>query len=82
MSNKKTRTTNDRILIKTTLSQEAYGLLEAESRREKKPIGKILDRLILEGCTIDDSYPPESHTIELEEARKRLDVPFDKVDVV
>jgi hypothetical protein len=82
MSNKKTRTTNDRILIKTTLSQEAYGLLEAESRREKKSIGKILDRLILEGCAIDDSYPPESHTLELEEARKRLDVPFDKVDIV
>lgn len=82
MSNEKPRTTKNRVILKTTLSSEAYGLLEAESRREKKSIGKILDRLILEGCTIDDSYPPESHTIELEEARKRLDVPFDKVDVV
>ena len=82
MSNKKPKTSKDRVILKTTLSPEAYGLLEAESRREKKSIGEILDRLILEGCSIDDSYSPESHTIELEEARKRIDVSFDKIDVV
>ncbi|MFC1803736.1 hypothetical protein ACFL0D_07210 [Thermoproteota archaeon] len=71
-----------RIQLNTTISPEAFGLIKAESQRVNQPIGEILDRLILDGCQINERLPYESHTTELEEAKKRLDVRFGKIDLV
>jgi hypothetical protein len=82
MSKKKSYENEDRINLNTTLSTEAFGLLEVESKRENKTIGEILDRLILEGCSYGDSVSPETHSDELETAKKRLEIRFDKIDLV
>ena len=71
-----------RVELYISLSPEAFGLITAESKRENQPIGIILDRLILEGCQLDEDLPLESHTMELEEAKKRLDSGIGKIDLV
>jgi hypothetical protein len=71
-----------RIQLNTTLSTEAFGLIQAESARVNQPIGEILDRLILEGCQFAESLPFEGQSAELEVAKKRLDASIGKIDLV
>jgi hypothetical protein len=72
----------NRIKLKISLSSEAFGLVTAESKRVNQPIGEILDRLILEGCQFSEDLPFETHSSELEEARRRLDAGIGKIDLV
>ena len=64
------------------MQPEAYALLEAEASREEKEIGEILDRLILEGCSIDEALPPESHFTDVEKPNKRSEPQFDKFNPI
>jgi hypothetical protein len=50
-----------RIALTTSLSPESFSLLQAEAQRAKRSIGEVLDRLILEGCRLNEELPPESH---------------------
>ena len=77
------KTLNEKkIRINITLSSEAYGLIKAESERANLSISEILERLILESCLDDEDLPYESHSYELEEAKKRLDAYIGKIDLV
>jgi hypothetical protein len=71
-----------RISLVTSLSSEAYVLLESEAKREGKPIGEVLDRLILEGCILDEGLPLESHIVDLEKLNKRPETSFDKFNPI
>jgi hypothetical protein len=70
-----------RLRLEITLSSEAYGLIKLESERQNQSIDRILDRLILEGCQIDEGLTPESHTKELNGAKERLGDQFNKFDI-
>ena len=73
---------DSRVLLTTSLSPEAFALLEAETEREKKSIGEILDKLILEGCTIDEGLPPESHYVDVEKPKNKFELRFDKFNPI
>jgi hypothetical protein len=77
-----TESVDSRVLLTTSLSPEAYALLEAEAQREKKSVGEILDRLILEGCALDEGLPPESHYVDVEKPNKRSEPQFDKFNPI
>ena len=79
---KDTENKESRTILTTSLSPDAYVLLEAEARREEKDIGVILDRLILEGCSMDEGLPPESHFSDVEKPNKRSEPQFDKFNPI
>ena len=71
-----------KVSVVASISHEAYMLLKLESDREGKTVGEILDRLILEGCVLDDELPPESHTVDLEKLNKRPETNFDNFNPI
>ena len=70
-----------RIVLTTSLTPESFALLQAEAQRENRTIGEILDTLIIEGCSLNEVLPPESHYGNVEKV-KRTDQGFDKINPI
>lgn len=71
-----------RKILTTSLSPEAYSLLEAEALREEKDMGVILDKLILEGCNVDEGLPLESHFSDIKKSNEIPKPQFDKFNPI